>query len=173
VTLDPAVPGVLYIKAPTRSRSKDRNRASGFGAFAHQARLARKRKEDSIKWARKIAARLRKDQLRRLPVEGRLAGSRAHPGSDASVDGVEDSPRYSQPEIDALGKRGLAFRRRNGTYAWPCADRRDLLNCLAEWNPSVHDALDVKAFLKRRVILMALEDLLPASCKLKIPASVK
>jgi hypothetical protein len=38
-----------------------------------------------------------------------------------------------------------------------------LLNCPAAWNPAVPEASEVKAFLKRRAIVMALYDLLPAS----------
>jgi hypothetical protein len=86
---------------------------------------------------------------------------RAHPGSDASLDGVADGPRYSPAEVDALGKRGLAFRRRNGTYAWPCVDRRDLLLCLAQWSLDVDEALAVKQFIRARAIVMGRDEDLP------------
>src|SRR5262249_42398912 len=49
-------------------------------------------------------------------------------GSDASIEGQEDEDRYSQAEIDALGERGLAFKRADGVWDYPCVDRRDLLN---------------------------------------------
>jgi hypothetical protein len=46
------------------------------------------------------------------------------------VDGEEDKPRYTDKEVEELGKRGLAFKRRNGTYSFPVKDRRDLLNAV-------------------------------------------
>jgi len=76
---------------------------------------------------------------------------------------VETSPRYTQAEVDALGAEGKAFRRKNGTYAWPLADRRDLLNALAQWNPGVDEALAVKQFIRARAIVMGWDEALPKS----------
>jgi hypothetical protein len=99
-------------------------------------------------------------------------GARAHPGSDASVAGEEDTPRYDEAQLARLEREGKAFRKRNGTYGWGCADRRDLLNCLKEWNPDVPEALVVKAFLKPRAIVMGLERELPRSWQLSAPKPV-
>jgi HK97 family phage prohead protease len=97
-------------------------------------------------------------------------GSRAHPGSDASVEGQEDQPRYSPAQVVALGKRGLAFKRKNGTYSFPCVDRRDLLNAIKAWGRAApSEAAAVKAFLKRRAVLLKLDDLLPASWMPRTP----
>ena len=96
-----------------------------------------------------------------------MAGSRAH-GSDASVEGVEDKPRYTDAQVEALGKEGKAFKKRDGSYSYPVADRRDLLNAIKAFGrarPSEASAL--KAWLKMRARVMQLESLLPASWQSK------
>ena len=97
-----------------------------------------------------------------------MAGSRAHPGSDASVEGEEDEDRYTDDQVEALGKEGKAFPKRDGTYSYPVADRRDLLNAIKAFGrarPSEASAL--KAWLKTRARVMRLESLLPASWQSK------
>jgi hypothetical protein len=61
-------------------------------------------------------------------------GRRAHPGSDPSTNGEEPAPRYSQGQLAQLELEGRALRLRDGTFGWGCADRRDLLNCIAAFN---------------------------------------
>jgi hypothetical protein len=100
-------------------------------------------------------------------------GRRAHPGSDASVEGEEDSERYSDQQVEALGREGKAFPKRDGTYSYPVADRRDLLNAIKAFGrakPSEASAL--KAWLKTRARVMRLESLLPVSWQSKAPAPV-
>ena len=102
-----------------------------------------------------------------------MAGSRAHPGSDASVEGEEDEDRYTDDQVEALGKEGKAFKKRDGSYSYPVADRRDLLNAIKAFGrvrPSEASAL--KAWLKTRARVMRLESLLPASWQSKAPAPV-
>ena len=91
-------------------------------------------------------------------------GTRALPGSAASAEGEEDQPRYSPAEVVALGKRGLAFKRKNGTYSFPIVDRRDLLNAIKAWGRAApSEAAAVKTFIKRRAVLLGLDNLLPPS----------
>ncbi len=99
-----------------------------------------------------------------------VKGSRAHPGSAASVDGEEDTPRYTPSQIEALGKRGLAFKRKNGTYSFPIVDRRDLLNAIKAWGRAApSEASAVKLFIKRRAVILGLDNLLPASWMPRTP----
>jgi hypothetical protein len=95
---------------------------------------------------------------------------RGHPGSAASVDGEEDRPRYTQAQIDSLGHQGRAFKKRDGTFGWPCADRRDVLNAVRDWTlgrakPS--EATAIKQFIKIRARLLGIERLLPESWQSK------
>jgi hypothetical protein len=83
--------------------------------------------------------------------------------SAASIEGVEDEPRYDRAQINELGRQGKAFRKRDGSFGWPCADRRDLMDCLEEWTPDVPEAAAVKAFLIRRAVVMRLQEELPKS----------
>ena len=94
-------------------------------------------------------------------------GRRAH-GTDASVEGAEDKPRYTEAQVTALGKEGRAFRKKDGSYSYPVADRRDLLNAIQAFGrakPSEASAL--KAWLKTRARVMQLESLLPESWQSK------
>jgi hypothetical protein len=124
----------------------------------------------NVEWAKSKRAKLRAGQSVTRCSHLELAkayaakGSRAHPGSDASVEGQEDTPRYTPKEIEALGKRGLAFKRRNGTYSLPIVDRRDLMNAIKAWGRAApSEAAAVKAYIKRRAVLLKLDALLPAS----------
>jgi hypothetical protein len=80
---------------------------------------------------------------------------------------------YSQLEIDALGFRGKALLIK-GRYARPIQNRRDLLNAIAAWRQlrPGPEALEVKAWVKRRAIHLKMEELLPANWQLKIPATI-
>ncbi len=103
------------------------------------------------------------------------AGTRAHPGSDASVEGEEDTPRYTDAQVTQLGREGKAYKKKDGTYSYPVKDRRDLLNALAAWKlgrVAKGEASAVKAFIKRRAVLMRLEALLPKSWQIKVPATL-
>lgn len=100
------------------------------------------------------------------------AGRAAHPGSDASVEGESEPDRYSEAQVRKLGGEGKAFKKKDGTYSYPVADRRDLLNAVKAWGrakPS--EASAVKAFLKLRAHVMGLERLLPEGwrSKAKLP----
>jgi hypothetical protein len=114
--------------------------------------------------------------LRRSYVEeakatrARLRSRRAHPGSEASTDGEEDTPRYTDAEVQKLGEEGKANKRTDGKYNFPVSDRRDLLNAIKAWGrarPS--ERASVKAFIKARAAVMALEDLLPAAWAKSVP----
>ena len=97
-----------------------------------------------------------------------MAGSRAHPGSDASVEGEEDEPRYSDAAVEALGKEGKAHKRTDGKYNYPIADRRDLLNAIQAWGRArASERASVKAFIKMRARVMRLESLPPESWQSK------
>lgn len=113
----------------------------------------------------------KRDARRRRARLSALLAPRAHPGSDASVEGEEDAPRYSPRQLEALGRRGLAFRKRDGSYGWGCADRRDLLDCVAAFNrgEAGSEAAAVKRYLKLRAVLLRAESLLPASWQRKRP----
>jgi HK97 family phage prohead protease len=99
------------------------------------------------------------------------AGLRALPGSDSGVEGEEDQPRYTQADIDALGEKGLALKRKNGPgYHYPIKDRRDLLNALKAWGrvrPT--ERAGVRTWIKIRARLMRLENELPKSWQAPLP----
>jgi HK97 family phage prohead protease len=101
--------------------------------------------------------------------KARRAGG--HPGSDASVEGEEDGPRYTQAEVDALGEKGLALKRKSGPgYHYPIADRRDLLNAIREWGrakPS--ERAGVRTWIRLRARVMRMENLLPKSWQMPLP----
>ena len=64
------------------------------------------------------------DIARAKAAKARL-GLRSHPGSDAHTEG--DPPHYTDAEVEALGKKGLALKRKNGPgYHYPIQNRRDL-----------------------------------------------
>jgi HK97 family phage prohead protease len=102
--------------------------------------------------------------------------------SDAYVDGQDgDTPlgAYTELEVDALGARGEAFRKRDGSYGFVVKNRRDLLNALAAWRQlpltsarARAEALEVKAWVKERAIHLKLEELLPANWQLKVPDTI-
>jgi hypothetical protein len=82
------------------------------------------------------------------------------------VEGQEDQPRYTQAQITRLGEQGKAYKRENGTYSFPIADRRDLLNAVKAWGRAApSEASAVKTFIKRRAVLLGLAELLPPSWK--------
>ena len=69
-----------------------------------------------------------------------------------------------------MGGEGKAFKKRNGTYGWPIADRRDLLNAIKAWGRATpSEASAVKLFIKRRAIVLKLSELLPASWSPRTP----
>jgi hypothetical protein len=110
----------------------------------------------------------KRDRAARRALE-QAKGLRAHPGSDASVDGEEDAPRYDQGQLARLEREGKALRKRDGTFGWGCADRRDLMNCLAAFRrgEAGSEASDVKAFLRRRAVLLGYESELPEAWQTK------
>jgi HK97 family phage prohead protease len=99
----------------------------------------------------------------------RARARRAHPGSETSVEGEEDTPRYTPAEVGALGRRGLAFKKKDGTYGWPVVDRRDLLNAVKDWLRAAPfpESTAVKEYVKTRARLLRFEELLPASWQSK------
>jgi uncharacterized protein len=126
-------------------------------AKAKRAKLRRHRSEPTVSVERARLARV-------------AAGRRAHPGSDASVDGEEDAPRCTEAQIAELGRQGRAFKKRDGTFSWPLADRRDLLNAIQDFKlgrAAQSEAGAVKAFIKVRARLLRLEELLPAEWQSK------
>ncbi len=92
--------------------------------------------------------------------------------SDATIEGVEDTPRYSDAEIQKLGEEELALKRRNGPgYHYPIKDRRDLLNAIRAWGrakPS--ERAGVRTWIKLRARLLRLESLLPKAWQAPLPA---
>jgi hypothetical protein len=100
----------------------------------------------------------------------RLAEARAHPGSSASVDGEEDKPRHTDAQVTELGHRGLAFKKKDGTYSYPVKDRRNLLSAIKAWKlgrVAKGEAAAVKAFIKLRAHVMGLERELPEAWRSK------
>jgi hypothetical protein len=101
--------------------------------------------------------------------------------SDAYIDGQDDTPlgAYTQLEVDAYGARGMAFKKRDGTFGFVILNRRDLLNALAAWRQlpltsarARTEALEVKSWIKERAIHLKLEELLPANWQLKVPDAI-
>ncbi len=98
----------------------------------------------------------------------RVNAGRSHPGTDASTEGHEPGPRYTDAELAKLGAEGKALRKKDGSYGWPIVDRRDLLNALADLarvaaRLSPAERSRVKAWIKLRAVVMSLDRLLPAS----------
>ena len=100
-----------------------------------------------------------------MPCE--LIGSmRSHPGSNASEEGVEDEPRYSENELQALQEEGKAWKTKGGTYCCATVDRRDLANAVAELKAGVFPASEkglIQDYIRTRAALLSLDELLPAS----------
>ena len=96
---------------------------------------------------------------------------RAHPGSDAHVAGHDNAPRYTEAQVEALGKRGLAHKRNPGAkpeYNFPILDRRDLLDAIAAFGVALpSEKASVRVFIKTRARLLRFESLLPESWQSK------
>jgi hypothetical protein len=70
--------------------------------------------------------------------------------------------------VTKLGEEGKAFKKRDGTYSYPVADRRDLLNAIKAFGRAVpSEAAALKRWLKARARVMGLERLLPMSWQSK------
>jgi hypothetical protein len=132
-------------------------------------------------WARRLRRKADGRRSGRDQLDLARAKRARHRRSDAYIDGQDDTPlgAYTQLEVDALGARGEAFQKRDGSYGFVVKTRRDLLNALAAWRqlPSTSarartEALEVKAWIKERAIHLKLEELLPANWQLKIPDTI-
>lgn len=78
------------------------------------------------------------------------------------LDGYEK--RYSDAEVEALGKKGQAFKNPDGHYSFPIANTSDLSNAiqaLGRAPDAVRDA--VKAYIKKRASALGATDKLPES----------
>ncbi len=108
------------------------------------------------------------DIARAKAAKARL-GLRSHPGSDAHTEG--DPPHYTDAEVEALGKKGLALKRKNGPgYHYPIQNRRDLAAAIAAFGRApASEASLVKAWIKLRARVMGAEELLPAGWKSALP----
>ena len=98
---------------------------------------------------------------------------RAHPGSNASVEGKEDSPRYAQAQIDKLGAEGKAFRKSDGTYGWPIVDGRDVSNAVRDFirmKPGTRTG--IRTWIVKRAHLIGAESRLPEAWRSKAKPGV-
>jgi phage head maturation protease len=75
----------------------------------------------------------------------------------------DDGPRYTDKEIQKLGERGLALKKKSGRgYHYPVVDGRDVTNAVKAWGraaPSERAA--VKAWIIKRAILLKVPYRLP------------
>ncbi len=68
--------------------------------------------------------------------------------------------KYSDDEIDTLGRRGYALRNGDGSHSWPIADEEDLRNAVrAVWNGSGDE--EVRRFAIGRASALGLSSLIP------------
>jgi HK97 family phage prohead protease len=95
-----------------------------------------------------------------------LKGSRGHPGSDASVEGEEDEPRYTDAEIEKLGEEGKALKKPGGGFHYPIADVRDVSNAVKDFNRAKSTEPGVRAWIVKRARLLKAEHRLPTSWQL-------
>jgi Terminase large subunit, T4likevirus-type, N-terminal/Caudovirus prohead serine protease len=76
---------------------------------------------------------------------------------------ADDGPRYTEKEIEALGKEGLALKKKSGRgFHYPIKDRRDLFDAISAYGravPSERDA--VRRWIVKRAIILRLMNLLP------------
>jgi hypothetical protein len=91
----------------------------------------------------------------------RAHASRSHPGSDAHTDG--DPPPYTDKEVEALGRQGLALTKRRGPgYHYPIKNRRDLLAAIAAVGRAPEsERAAVKQWIRKRATVMGLQNELP------------
>jgi hypothetical protein len=128
---------------------------------------------DLAKARRAALPRLRRDDSTQ---GGTMAvGAAGGASTDAYTDGSHPTPLgvYTQEEVDRLGRAGKALWI-GGRFAWPIANRRDLLNCVAGWRllrPG-KAASEVKAWIKRRAIGMNLEGCMPSSWQPSVPKPI-
>jgi uncharacterized protein len=75
----------------------------------------------------------------------------------------ETRAKYSQDEIDALGKKGQAYRNSDGTYSYPVADEEDLKNAIRAVGRAGADHDAVRRFIIKRAKALDLSELIPDS----------
>ena len=96
--------------------------------------------------------------------EDRLCPSCGEPVSSENLaDGR--SSKYTQAEINALGRQGKAFRHPDGTYAFPINDREDLSNAIRAVGGRARKspAEAVRRFIMHRAREMGLSSMIPAT----------
>ncbi|MGO8907055.1 MAG: hypothetical protein ACLQMH_15750 [Solirubrobacteraceae bacterium] len=81
---------------------------------------------------------------------------------------ADDGPQYTDKEIQALGELDppKAFKKKNGEYAWPLVDGRDITNAVKAWNagrgnPSEREA--VRRWIIKRAVRLRVTYRLPDS----------
>lgn len=74
-----------------------------------------------------------------------------------------DRPRkYSYEQIQKLGSEGLAYKKKNGVYAWPIVDRADVENAIHAFGRAPDDEqLAVKRWILQAADRLRLRHLLP------------
>jgi hypothetical protein len=74
-------------------------------------------------------------------------------------------------QLEAMAQKGLAYRLKGGAYV-VVVNRASLLAALKLWRELPdrdRDRLPLKAYIKKRGVLLRLEELLPANWQRKVP----
>lgn len=69
--------------------------------------------------------------------------------------------KYNAAEVDALGKKGHAFKNADGHHSFPIADEEDLKNAIQAVGMSNDDHDKVRKFIMGRAIDLGLKNLIP------------
>jgi HK97 family phage prohead protease len=73
---------------------------------------------------------------------------------------MQPPPRYTDAEIQALGRKGFAHKKKDGTYNFPIMDRHDLVNALHAY-PRAAEQASVKNWIIYRAGILKLHGALP------------
>ena len=82
------------------------------------------------------------------------------------------SPRYTYAEIQALGKEGLAHKRKDGKYNFPIVDRRDLLDAVLAIGRAGSEAFSVKRWIVYRAKLLGMKSDIPKAWVVEVGEAV-
>lgn len=69
--------------------------------------------------------------------------------------------KYTQDQIDALGKKGQAFKNPDGDYSYPIADKDDLSNAIKAVGRGGADHDAIRAYVIKRAKTLGLSDMIP------------
>jgi hypothetical protein len=87
---------------------------------------------------------------------------------------LEVKKQYTTLAIQSLGKRGHAFRNKNGDYSYPVSTVADLKNAIQAFGRAApEDRERLKAFIKKRARQLKREDLIPDNWKTGEPVDLE